>query len=180
MSRALLSIELMVCFAAVSVTHGKARAQDRPDFLGKIICPLTGDLVSKDRCLLGENEAARTSQCCTADAPEVSPGMVSWQDQDGPISLRDALAPLIDHFNSGQGKPRFVSLLSSTCPACVFGAKAVRDSVLNAYPHADIQVSIVWIDMLPSDNEEAATDSSAIFDDPRVKQFYDQIGRAHV
>lgn len=65
------------------------------------------------------------------------------------------------------------TLVSSTCPACVFGAKAVRDSVLNAYPDADIQVSIVWIDMLPSDNAEAATKSATIFDDPRVTQFHD-------
>ena len=173
MSRALMSIELMVCFAAVSLTLGEARAQDRRDCPGKIICPLTGDLACKDRCPLGENEAAGTPQCCTADAPEVSPGMVSWQDQDGPISLHDTLEPLIDHFNKAQGKPRFVALLSSTCPACVFGAEAVRDSVLNAYPDADIQISIVWIDMLPSDNEKAAIKASTVFDDPRVKQFYD-------
>ena len=173
MSNALMSIELMTCIAAISLAPTEARAQGRPDCPGRIICPLTGDLVCKERCPLGENEAARTLGCCAADAPEVSPGMVSGQDEDGPISLRDTLQPLIDHFNSGQGKPRFVALLSSTCPACVFGAKAVRDSVLNAYPDADIQVSIVWIDMLPSDNAEAATKSSAIFDDPRVKQFHD-------
>jgi copper chaperone CopZ len=166
-------IELMTCIVAISLVPAEARAQDRPDCPGKIICPLTGDLVCKDRCPLGVNEAARTLVCCATDAPEVAPGMVSGQDQAGPISLRDSLEPLIDHFNSGQGKPRFVALVSSTCPACVFGAKAVRDSVLNAYPDADIQVSIVWIDMLPSDNEKAAAKSSAIFDDPRVTQFHD-------
>ena len=173
MPNALMSIELMTCIAAISLAPAEARAQDRPDCPGRIICPSTGDLVCNDRCPLGENEAARTPQCCAADAPEVSPGMVSGQDQDGPISLRDTLEPLIDHFNKGKGKPRFVALLSSTCPACVFGAKAVRESVLNAYPEAGIQVSIVWIDMLPGDNEKAATKSSAIFNDPRVKQFYD-------
>ncbi|MEE8153401.1 MAG: cation transporter [Phycisphaerales bacterium] len=173
MSNALMSIELMTCIAAISLAPAAARAQDRPDCPGKIICPLTGDLVCKDRCPLGVNGAALTELCCAADAPAVSPGMVSLQDKDGPISLRDTLEPLIDHFNSGQGRPRFVALLSSTCPACVFGAEAVRDSVLNAYPDADIQVSIVWIDMLPSDNEKAAIKSSTIFDDPRVKQFYD-------
>ncbi len=173
MSNALMSTELMICIAAIGLAPGEAGAQDRPDCPGKIICPLTGDLVCTDRCPLGKNDAALTPLCCAADAPDVSPGMVSDQDQDRPISLSDTLEPLIDHFNSGQGKPRFVALLSSTCPACVFGAKAVRDSVLNAYPDADIQVSIVWIDMLPSDNAEAATKSAAIFDDPRVTQFYD-------
>ena len=173
MSNALMSIELMTCIAAISLAPVEARAQDRPDCPGKIICPLTGDLVCKDRCPLGKNDGASAPLCCVADAPEVSPGMVSLQDEDGPISLRDTLEPLIDHFNSGRGKPRFVALLSSTCPACVFGAKAIRESVLKAYPAADIQISIVWIDMLPSDNEEAATKSSAIFADPRVTQFHD-------
>ena len=173
MSNTLMSIELMTCIAAINLVPVEARAQERPDCPGKIICPLTGELVCKDRCPLGETEAALTRGCCAADAPEVAPGMVSQQDQERPISLRDTLEPLIDHFNSGQGKARFVALLSSTCPACVFGAEAVRDSVLNAYPDADIQLSIVWIDMLPSDNAEAATKSSAIFDDPRVKQFHD-------
>ena len=173
MSNALVSIELMICIAAISLAPVEAKAQDRPDCPGKIMCSLTGALVGNDRCPIGANEASRIPLCCAANAGEVSLGMVSWQDQDGPISLRDTLEPLIDHFNSGRGKPRFVALLSSTCPACVFGAKAVRESVLNAYPDADIQVSIVWIDMLPSDNEKAASKSSAIFDDPRVKQFYD-------
>lgn len=94
-------------------------------------------------------------------------------NQTNLISLAVSITPLIDHFNSGKGKSRFVALLSSTCPACVFGARAIKASVLDAYPEADIQVSIVWIDMLPSDNEEAAIKSSSIFDDSRVKQFYD-------
>lgn len=97
---------------------------------------------------------------------------------DEPVSLEDSPKPLVDHFNEGAGKPRFVALVSPTCPACVFGARAVRQSVLDAYPDAGIQVSIVWIDMLASDNAAAAKRSSAIFDDPRVKQFHDPQRRA--
>jgi len=101
-----------------------------------------------------------------------------------PISLGLSLQPLIDHFNAGQGIGRFVALVSSTCPACVFGAESVKASVLDAYPDADIQVSVVWIDMLPSDNQGAALQSSALFGDqpdPRLKQFHDpnqRTGRA--
>lgn len=99
----------------------------------------------------------------------------------GPVSLGPSLRPLIDHFNAGVGKPRFVAIVSSTCPACVFGAQAVKASVLDAYPDADIQVSVVWIDMLPSDNQETALKSSALFGDPpdpRLKQFHDPEQRA--
>ena len=98
-----------------------------------------------------------------------------------PISLERSLEPLVDHFNRNRGRPRFVALLSATCPACLFGAKAVRASVLEAYPEAELPVTIVWIDMLPTDNEAAAKRSSRIFEDPRVKQFHDpdrKAGRA--
>ena len=45
--------------------------------------------------------------------------------------------------------------------------------MLEDYPDADISVSIVWEAMLPSDNEAAARESSKIFNDPRVRQFWD-------
>ncbi len=111
-------------------------------------------------------------------------GPVETTPDGAPISLGPSLQPLIDHFNAGRGKTRFVAIVSSTCPACVFGAEAVKASVLDAYPDADIQVSVVWIDMLPSDNEGWALKSSALFGDPpdpRLKQFHDpnkRTGRA--
>ena len=46
-------------------------------------------------------------------------------------------------------------------------------SVLQEFPKADIDVSIIWIDMLRNDNAEAAAKSAKIFDDPRVRQFHD-------
>lgn len=46
-------------------------------------------------------------------------------------------------------------------------------SVLEDFPKADIDVSIVWIDMLPNDSAAAAAKSAKIFDDPRVRQFHD-------
>ncbi len=98
------------------------------------------------------------------------------QTDGGPVALGPSLQPLIDHFNAGQGKARFVAIVSSTCPACVFGAEAVKASVIEAYPDADIQVSLIWIDMLPTDNADAALKSSALFGDPpdpRLKQFHD-------
>lgn len=46
-------------------------------------------------------------------------------------------------------------------------------SVLKDFPKADIDVSIIWIDMLRGDNAEAAAKSAKMFDDPRVRQFHD-------
>ncbi len=49
-------------------------------------------------------------------------------------------------------------------------------SVLQDFPKADLDVSIVWIDMLRSDNAAAAAKSAKMFDDPRVRQFHDPRG----
>lgn len=54
------------------------------------------------------------------------------------------------------------------------GARAVQQSVLSDFPHADISVSIVWI-QIPSfsDDKKAAAKMAATFDDSRVRHFYD-------
>jgi hypothetical protein len=53
------------------------------------------------------------------------------------------------------------------------GARAVQQVILQNYPKTNISVSMIWINMLPSDNQSAmkkATQSSA---DARVRHFYD-------
>lgn len=89
------------------------------------------------------------------------------------VSLASSLEPLRDHFNSHAEKDRFVAILSSTCGPCISGAVAVNESVLRSFPDADLSVSIVWIDMLRSDNESSARQASTIYGDSRVAQFHD-------
>jgi hypothetical protein len=55
----------------------------------------------------------------------------------------------------------------------VFGARAVRESIVEAFVAADVMISIVWIDMLPEDNEAAARQSSQIIRDARVWHYHD-------
>jgi hypothetical protein len=164
---------MAACLVAAASIDAQTFAQERPDCPGKIICPLTGEPVCKDRCPLGTTSGPAKGSCCAPQLGAVALGVLASTKRDEPVSLRGSLQPLIDHFNEGRGKPRFVALISATCPACVFGAKSIRASILEAYPDADLRVSIVWIDMLPTDNEAAAQRSAAIFDDPRVKQFHD-------
>ncbi len=49
--------------------------------------------------------------------------------------------------------------------------------ILQAYPHARINVSIVWIKMLSSDNARAARQAARLIADARAKHFYDPKGR---
>lgn len=41
-----------------------AQDANRADCPGKIECPLTGDLVCKDRCPLGDKQTATLPECC--------------------------------------------------------------------------------------------------------------------
>ena len=88
-------------------------------------------------------------------------------------SLGESLDPLIERFNADKDELRFVALLSPTCGGCLRGARAIQESILEAYPDTDISVHVVWLPMLGSDNEAAAKDSSQMYDDSRVHQYYD-------
>ncbi len=94
------------------------------------------------------------------------------------ISLDSSLKPLIERFNADRDKPRVVAIVSATCGACVAGAIAVNESVVTAYPWADVSISIVWIDILVRDDYAAARRMAGIFNDPRVRQFHDPNGLA--
>jgi hypothetical protein len=53
--------------------------------------------------------------------------------------------------------------------------------VIEGFPHADISVAIVWINMLEADTEVAAQESARIIVDPRVHHFHDperRVGKA--
>ena len=89
------------------------------------------------------------------------------------VPIGDSLQPLIDRFNADKDKPRIVALLSPTCGGCIHGARAIMKEAVNAYPDEDFSVLVVWEPMLGSDSEAAAGESSAIFEDPRVHQFWD-------
>ena len=46
-------------------------------------------------------------------------------------------------------------------------------SVAESFPQADIKIAIVWINKIPSDSRKAAEKASGIFNDHRIRQFYD-------
>ncbi len=55
----------------------------------------------------------------------------------------------------------------------MYGARAVLESIVAGYPDTDLGIHVVWAPMLGSDNEEAARNTSKMFDDPRVSQYWD-------
>lgn len=90
--------------------------------------------------------------------------------------LGDDLAPLRDVFNAQSERWRTVALVSPTCSECVLGAEVVEKEITARYAASQVAAMIVWIPMLPTDNELAARGSATIFPPPpneRVTQFYD-------
>lgn len=75
-------------------------------------------------------------------------------------------------FGESKGNLRFVTLLSPTCPACLDGADAVRETVLDQ-ERDEIDVAIVWTPMLDDDTEEAIERSAEEFSGFDVTQFLD-------
>jgi len=49
----------------------------------------------------------------------------------------------------------------------------VHDAILRDFPDADISVSVIWIDMLPTDSRLAAEKMAESIRDPRVRHFHD-------
>ncbi|MHC4414038.1 MAG: hypothetical protein ACYS0G_02010 [Planctomycetota bacterium] len=69
MLKRILPLAILLAIGAGVTAYAAASARsERPDCPGKIVCPLTGELVCKDRCPLGEQGAAdKTTElpvCC--------------------------------------------------------------------------------------------------------------------
>ena len=49
----------------------------------------------------------------------------------------------------------------------------MHKAILKDFPDVDIDVSLIWIDMLPADDLAAARKIAKTIRDPRVRQYHD-------
>ncbi len=137
---------------------------------------------------IGHVAVAQSGQSATSGAPDRLAGGEAASSasaeasgaETGVISLSDSLAPLRERFNRARDRFRLVAILSPTSGGCMHGARGVLESVVKAYPNADVSVQVVWVPTLASDNEAAARKISSMFDDPRVHQYWDPNRRTGV
>jgi len=125
---------------------------------------------------------AMAAGCASGDqsVPQrTAPVAVGSQDviSQDVISLADSPDALLEWFNAGRGRPRFMAILSSTCAACIAGAVAVRETMLGVPTGDGIDVGIVWVDILAGDGAASARRASALFGESQVAQFHDPAGR---
>jgi copper chaperone CopZ len=118
------------------------------------------------------------ADCCTKGSctPETCTNMpkVDVPKKKNPnLKVLSSMNDLKDAFNKQSGKIRFVAILSSTCGWCLQGAQAVQKTVVEKMKEKDINVIIVWTNMLKSDDQESAYYAASMFQDPSIGQFFD-------
>lgn len=80
---------------------------------------------------------------------------------------------LRNEFNQASDRVRIIALLSPTCGCCQHGQRVVQ-SVFTEFPSDQrLRGFVVWLPMLPADDEDAAKNQAAAFIDPRVIQLWD-------
>jgi hypothetical protein len=89
------------------------------------------------------------------------------------LKVLSSVDELKSAFNKESGKVRFVAILSSTCGWCLQGAQAVQKSVIEQMKNKDINVIIVWTNMLKTDDKENAYKAASMFKDPSIVQYFD-------
>jgi len=120
------------------------------------------------------------SSACQTGAPAsraASPTGATCDTLEIP-SLETSLSALRDEFNRRGDQARIVVLLSSTGGPCTLGARAVRESVLESYPDADLWLAMIWVDMQAADSSRSVALAAQAFADARVQHFHDPSKRA--
>ena len=113
-------------------------------------------------CLFGAGCACcRKGKSSSRSAPQVT-------------VLKESFEALKREFNGGIAKARLLALFSPTCGGCIYGAKALQHEAQKPPQAGDsVEVLIVWVAMLESDNEGEARKSARQFDFPGARHFYD-------
>jgi mercuric ion transport protein len=110
---------------------------------------------------------------CTPETCSTMPKVSLPTEKSKNLKVLTSVDQLKDAFNKQDGKVKFVAILSSTCGWCLQGAQAVQETVLKMKKDKDIDMIIVWTNMLKSDDQENAFKAASMFKDPLVVQYFD-------
>jgi copper chaperone CopZ len=80
---------------------------------------------------------------------------------------------LRDEFNRASDRVRVVALLSPTCSYCQHGQRVVQSVFSKFSADQRLRGFVVWLPMLPTDDERAAMAQAGAFTDARLRQEWD-------
>jgi hypothetical protein len=109
---------------------------------------------------------------CTASSCQIPTGDLPSTNSKELVVLTD-MKKLRETFNRHPEKTRFVAILSSTCKWCLQGAESIQSSIIESNHSKNLEVIIVWTNMLQSDGENMAFKAASLFDGKNVSQFFD-------
>lgn len=135
----------------------------------------TGYKVKKRVSLI---EAGAKGDCCTKGSctSKVNTGLPKINvpsERNENLKILTRLDEIKDAFNKSSGNVKFVAILSSTCGWCLQGAQAVQQTVVEQMAKKDIDVIIVWTNMVTSDSQDNAFRAASMFNDPSIVQYFD-------
>jgi mercuric ion transport protein len=114
-----------------------------------------------------------TKGTCTPETCSSMPKVSIPNERSKNLKVLSSMSELKDAFNRKTDKIRFVTILASTCGWCLQGAQAVQQAVIEQMAEKDIEVIIVWTNMLKSDDKENAYKAASMFKDPAIVQYFD-------
>jgi len=135
----------------------------------------TGYKVEQNVNLVQEKSKADccTKGSCTPETCSSMPKVSVPNERSKNLKVLTKIDELKDAFNKQTGKVKFVAILSSTCGWCLQGAQAVQQTVIEQMNKKDIDVIIVWTNMLKSDDKDNAYKAASMFKDPSIVQYFD-------
>jgi hypothetical protein len=89
------------------------------------------------------------------------------------VDLSTSIDPLRAEFNARKSELRFLTILSPTCGACLHGARAVKQTIVDNPATKSLVEIVVWIRMLEEDSLAAADEAALPFRDRQIPQFWD-------
>ena len=95
------------------------------------------------------------------------------EEENKSLRIASNITEIQKVFNQKSDKIKFVAILSSTCGWCLQGAESIQKSVVVKMKDKNIDVIIIWTNMLTTDDQRTAYKAASLFKDPSIVQFFD-------
>jgi hypothetical protein len=110
---------------------------------------------------------------CKAESTATEKTSASTNASAKLLDLSTSIDPVRAEFNARKSELRFLTILSPTCGACLHGARAVKQTIVDNPATKPLVEIVVWIPMLEDDSVAAANEAAIIFRDVQISQFWD-------